>query len=93
VLYSAADASFARRIQDFQKILAPMSVEDASLGLYSVTQASKGVALIQPFGDGITDIVTARRPLSDLDGLIKDWRSGGGDASRAEYEKAYAASH
>jgi hypothetical protein len=55
----------------FQKIPAPISVEDASLGLYSATQASKGVQLIQPFGDGITDIITGRRPLSDLDGLVK----------------------
>jgi putative aldouronate transport system substrate-binding protein len=91
VLYSPADPSFAKRIQGFQKILAPMSVEDASLGLFSATQASKGVALIQPFGDGITDMVTGRRPLADLDSLVKDWRSGGGDASRSEYEKAYAA--
>ena len=68
-----------------------MSVEDASLGLYSATQARKGVGLIQPFGDAITDIVTGRRPPADLDGLVKDWRSGGGDASRAEFEQAYAA--
>jgi putative aldouronate transport system substrate-binding protein len=93
VLYSPADLSFAKRIQSFQKILAPLSVEDASLGLYSSTQARKGVGLIQPFGDGVTDIVTGRRPLADLDGLVKDWRSGGGDASRSDYEKAYAAAH
>jgi putative aldouronate transport system substrate-binding protein len=92
VLYNPADHAFAKRIQDYQKILAPISVEDASLGLYSATQASKGVQLIQPFGDGITDIVTGRRPPSDLDGLVRDWRNAGGDASRAEYEKAYAAS-
>jgi putative aldouronate transport system substrate-binding protein len=91
VLYSPADPDFARRIQGYQKILAPMSVEDASLGLYSATQASKGVQLIQPFGDGITDIVTGRRPLSDLDGLVNTWRTAGGDASRTEYERAYAA--
>src|SRR5205823_3696243 len=60
VLYSPADPSFAKRIQAFQKTLAPISVEDASLGLFSATQASKGVQLIQPFGDGITDIVTGR---------------------------------
>ena len=35
VLYSAADPTFAKRIQDYQKILAPISTEDASLGLYS----------------------------------------------------------
>jgi putative aldouronate transport system substrate-binding protein len=91
VLYSAADPGFAKRIQDFQKILAPISVEDATLGLYSATQAKKGVGLIQPFGDGITDIVAGRRPLSDLDGLVQAWKSAGGDASRAEFEQAYAA--
>jgi putative aldouronate transport system substrate-binding protein len=93
VLYSAADPGFARRIQDFEKTLAPISVEDASLGLYSATQASKGVTLIQPFGDGITDIVTGRRPVADLDALVQTWRTGGGNTIRAEYESAYAASH
>src|SRR5919202_1318511 len=91
VLYSPADPGFAKRIQDFQKILAPISVEDATLGLYSATQAKKGVGLIQPFGDGITDIVAGRRSLSDLDGLVSAWKSAGGDASRAEFEQAYAA--
>jgi putative aldouronate transport system substrate-binding protein len=91
VLYSAADSTFAKRIQDYQKILAPMSVEDASLGLYSPTQAGSGVQLIQPFGDGITDIVAGRRPLSDLDGLVSAWRSAGGDKIRSEYQAAYAA--
>jgi putative aldouronate transport system substrate-binding protein len=92
VLYSAADPTFAKRIQDYQKILAPISTEDASLGLYSATQASSGVQLIQPFGDGITDIVAGRRPLSDLDDLVSTWRSAGGDKSRMEYAAAYAAS-
>ncbi|MBV9577517.1 MAG: hypothetical protein JO057_02885 [Chloroflexi bacterium] len=92
VLYSAADPTFAKRIQDYQKILAPMCIEDASLGLYSATQASSGVQLIQPFGDGITDIVAGRRPLSDLDGLVSTWRSAGGDKVRGEFQAAYAAS-
>jgi putative aldouronate transport system substrate-binding protein len=93
VLYSAADPGFAKRLQDYQKTLAPISVEDASLGLYSATQASKGVTLIQPFGDGITDIVTGRRPLSDLDGLVQAWTTAGGNTIRSEYESAYAATH
>jgi len=91
VLYNGADRGFAKRIQDYQKILAPISVEDATLGLYSSTQASKGVGLIQPFGEGITDIVTGRRALSDFDSLLNDWKNAGGNASRSEYEKAYAA--
>jgi putative aldouronate transport system substrate-binding protein len=93
VLYSAADPGFAQRIQGYQKILAPLSVEDASLGLYSGFQVSKGVGLIQTFGDGITDIVAGRRPLSDLAGLVDAWRSGGGNTIRSEYEKSYAATH
>lgn len=93
VLYSAADSTFAKRIQDFQKILAPISVEDATLGLFSSTQASTGVQLIQPFGDGITDIVAGRRPMSDFDGLLSAWRSAGGDKIKSEYQQAYAAVH
>jgi putative aldouronate transport system substrate-binding protein len=91
VLYSAGDPTFAKRIQDYQKILAPMSIEDASLGLYAPTQASTGGQLAQPFGDGITDIVAGRRPLSDIDGLMRAWRSAGGEKVRAEYQAAYAA--
>src|SRR5262249_17454695 len=90
-LYSAADPTFAKRIQEYEEILAPISTEDASLGLYSATQASSGVQLIQPFGDGITDIVAGRRPLTDLDGLVSTWRSAGGDKIRMEYQAAYAA--
>jgi putative aldouronate transport system substrate-binding protein len=91
VLYNAADPNFAKRIQDYEKILAPISTEDASLGLYSPTQASSGVQLIQPFGDAITDIVAGRRPIGDLDGLVSTWRSSGGDKVRNEYQAAYAA--
>jgi putative aldouronate transport system substrate-binding protein len=93
VLYSPADPSFAKRIQDYQKVLAPISVEDATLGLFSPTYASTGVQMIQPFGDGITDIVAGRRPMSDLDGLVSAFRSGGGDKMRSEFEAAYASTH
>jgi putative aldouronate transport system substrate-binding protein len=91
VLYSAADQTFAKRLQDYEKILAPISTEDASLGLYSATQASTGVQLIQPFGDGITDIVAGRRPLTDLDQLVNTWKSQGGEKIRQEIQTAYAA--
>ncbi|HEU0169070.1 MAG TPA: hypothetical protein VFS62_14935 [Chloroflexota bacterium] len=88
---TGGDPDYGKRTQGFQKILAPMAVEDASLGLFSPTQASKGVPLIQPFGDGITDIVAGRRPASDLPSLIDGWKKAGGDQVRAEFEKAYAA--
>ena len=41
--------------------------------------------------DGVSDIVVGRSQLSDLDGLVKDWRQNGGDKSRSEYQDALAA--
>jgi putative aldouronate transport system substrate-binding protein len=37
------------------------------------------------FADGINDIIIGRRPMSDYDQLVNDWRSGGGDTIRKEY--------
>jgi putative aldouronate transport system substrate-binding protein len=35
-------------------------------------------------------MVTGRAPVSGLDQLIKDWRAGGGDQMRTEFQQAYA---
>jgi putative aldouronate transport system substrate-binding protein len=39
-------------------------------------------AQVVPIEDKITDIVRGRRPISDLDGVVKEWRNGGGDEAR-----------
>jgi hypothetical protein len=36
------------------------------------------------------EMLTGRSPLSNLDQLLQDWRSAGGDRIRGEFEKAYA---
>jgi len=46
--------------------------------------------VVQPTEDKITDIVRGRRPVSDLDAIVKEWRSGGGDEARRFIEKALA---
>jgi hypothetical protein len=46
-------------------------------------------SLMDPLGSGIGEIVTGRSPLSSLDAVLKDWRAGGGDQIRTEYQKAY----
>jgi len=38
----------------------------------------------------MTDIITARKPLSMWDDAVRQWKSGG-DAMRQEYEVAFAA--
>jgi putative aldouronate transport system substrate-binding protein len=46
--------------------------------------------VLQPTEDKIQDIRFGRRPLSDLDTIVKEFRSGGGDEGRAFLEKALA---
>jgi hypothetical protein len=41
--------------------------------------------------DGVSDIVVGRSQLSDLDGLVRDWRNNSGNKARAEYQEAIAA--
>lgn len=43
--------------------------------------------VIQPTEDKIRDVLNGRRPLSDLDAIVREWRSGGGDEGRAFLEK------
>jgi putative aldouronate transport system substrate-binding protein len=72
--------------------MVPLMVDDPSVGFYSPTNASNGGQLTQKFADGLGEIVTGRSPLSYLDQLLSDWRSGGGDQMRSECEQLYAAS-
>ena len=60
------------------------------LGTYSPTGSTKGLPLQNTVYSGVADIVLGRRPLSDLDGLLQEWRAGGGDQIRGEFEKALA---
>jgi putative aldouronate transport system substrate-binding protein len=47
-------------------------------------------ANLVPTEDKITDILRGRRPLSDLDGVVQEWRSSGGDETRDFMAKALA---
>ena len=49
-------------------------MEDASIGTFSPTFASKGTILLDGVGGGAQDIIAGRRPLTDLDGLVQEWR-------------------
>ncbi|MBV8718063.1 MAG: hypothetical protein JO020_27315 [Chloroflexi bacterium] len=83
---------------DYVQHLVPMlkqyeavGVQDPTVGFYSETAGRQGLIASQRFGDGITDIVAGRRPVSDLDSLVSDWRSNGGDQVRQEFQDAMAA--
>jgi putative aldouronate transport system substrate-binding protein len=82
---------YASDIQMDEKALADVAIADPTLGLFSPTYSGQKVTLDQAMSDGIADIVIGRSQLSDLDGLLKDWRNNGGDKARGEYQDALAA--
>jgi putative aldouronate transport system substrate-binding protein len=82
---------FARVVHTGEEAMIPVGVQDPTLPLYSATYANNNAILQGDFLSGITDIVTGRRPIGDLDGLVSDWRTKGGDKMRAEFEQSLAA--
>ncbi|MBV9579452.1 MAG: extracellular solute-binding protein [Chloroflexi bacterium] len=89
----------ANRSQEFaqvsyaaeQAMIAAMDV-DPTLGLYSATAASSGQLAQDTLMSGVSDIIQGRRPVTDLDGLVADWRNSVGDKMRGEFQDAIAAS-
>jgi putative aldouronate transport system substrate-binding protein len=65
-------------------------VADASVGLYSPTNASKSASLTQAMTDGVNQVLFGRAPVDSLDQLVKDWRANGGDQIRSELEGEFA---
>jgi putative aldouronate transport system substrate-binding protein len=92
VLYDTnRSQDYATNIQEDEQAMADVAIADPTLGLYSPTYAAQQPLLDQAMTDGVSDIVIGRTQLSDLDGLVKDWRNNGGDKARAEYQDAIAA--
>jgi hypothetical protein len=44
--------------------------------------------LNQPLTDGLYNIIFGRENIGTLDGVVKQWRTNGGDQIRAELERA-----
>jgi putative aldouronate transport system substrate-binding protein len=88
----------ANRSQEFAQVshaaemamIAAMEV-DPTLGLYSTTAAAQGPLVQDGVLSGVSDIVQGRRPLSDMDGLVSEWKTKAGDKMRAEFQDAIAA--
>jgi putative aldouronate transport system substrate-binding protein len=91
VMYNANYPEITRLQADAESALIPLGVADATLGYYSPTNNAKGIMLKLRFNDGLTEILQGSRPVSDLDQLVQDWQSGGGEDIRKEYLDAMAA--
>ena len=90
-LFSPEVPDFGRFASEEEKKLLAVGVADPTLGYYSAADAKNGAQLERLIFDAVSGIAAGRKPMSDLDLLVKDWRSRGGDTIRGEYEKAIAA--
>jgi putative aldouronate transport system substrate-binding protein len=73
----------------FQKAAVPVLLPNPAEALYSTTNATKSGLLQTALDDTRKGIMQGRVPLSDWDGVMKQWRKDAGDQIRAEYEKAW----
>ena len=89
-MYNANYPEFTKLQAEAEDALVPAGVMDATLGYYSPTNNAKGVLLTVRANDGLSEILQSRRPLSDLDQVIKDWQTNGGEDIRKEYLAAMA---
>jgi putative aldouronate transport system substrate-binding protein len=92
VLYNADYPEFASVVHQEESDFIALGIKDPTAGLYSPTYAEKNATLAQLLLDGSNNIVFGRNPVSDWDGIVKQWRAGGGDQLRADYQQALQAS-
>lgn len=71
---------------EYQSKVIPTGLANPAEGLFSNTHATKNTPADKTFLDGLWQIVLGRQPESDLDGLIKAWRTEAGDGMRREYQ-------
>ena len=91
-LFDPQQQSFPSDMNAALKPLAAVGAQDPTVGLYSATNQKQGFLIQTKLADGLIDIIAGRRPMSDYDSLVSDWRAGGGDTIRQEFQQAYAQS-
>jgi putative aldouronate transport system substrate-binding protein len=89
--YQADLPGFAKASYDMEHASIPYGIDDPTNGFYSPTAYGKGVQADNTFWDGVRDIILSRRPMTDYESLISDWKSATGETVRKEYADAMAA--
>jgi putative aldouronate transport system substrate-binding protein len=93
VLYNTVKSvEFAKVSHDGELAMIQAGIPDPTLSFYSPAFANKNAIIQGDFLSAMTDIISGRRPIGELDQAIAAWRSAGGDTIRNEYQQALAAS-
>ncbi|HEY6739816.1 MAG TPA: extracellular solute-binding protein [Actinopolymorphaceae bacterium] len=90
LLYIAGQAEVVKEQHAFLTRVMPGGEQDASYGLYSETAVTKGATAALEVTDAQKEMIQGRRPLSEWDAVVKEWRQAAGDRIRGEYEEAAA---
>ena len=90
VLFDPQRKDFPSTMNAATKALSAVGAQDPTVGLYSATNQKTGFLIQTKLADGLIDIITGRRPMTDYAQLVSEWRSSGGDTIRSEFEQAYA---
>jgi putative aldouronate transport system substrate-binding protein len=86
VWYQADLPGYAQAAFEVEQTLVAVGTPDPTRGFHSATQSRNGVVADQTFYDGIADILFNRRPFSDYDQLVGDWKTNAGGAIRREFQ-------
>jgi len=88
VNFSVDVPELGRVAHDDQGAFIAAGIADPTVGQSSPTYDAKDAQLELMIFDRVSAIAAGRSPLSDIDQLVQDWRSQGGDQSRSEYQQA-----
>jgi putative aldouronate transport system substrate-binding protein len=91
VYYQADLQGFAKASYDAEHASIPFGIDDPTNGYYSPLAYGKGVQADNSFWDGVRDIILSRRPMTDYDQLVTDWKNTAGEQIRKEYLDAMSA--
>jgi putative aldouronate transport system substrate-binding protein len=91
VIYQPSSRADAQAQFDYQEKALKLvgSWSDPTAGLYSETEAAKSTQLTTKADETRADIVLGRKPLSAWKDFLTEWKSGGGDKIRAEYQDGF----
>lgn len=85
-IYLPGQPELAGKIHGWQQELLKISQTNPTSGHFSDTSTSKSPSLTTAMADCQKDIIAGRKPISAYKEQLREWRSGGGDKMRAEFE-------
>lgn len=89
-LYMAGQPDVVKTQHEYLSDVMPGGVQNASYGLFSETSVTKGATASLKVQDAKREIIQGRKPLSEWDAVVDEWKKAAGDAMRGEYEEAAA---